>query len=86
MKLKNIKTKYELNQVADIWYNRTINLRHVWQNENEESERRIKAYALWEIMKNRVVSLLPLILRLSVPPSTKGYKPGGVVAKEHYLK
>ena len=86
MKLKNIKTKDELNQVADIWYNRTINLRHVWQNENEESERRIKAYLLWGTMRDRIIQLLPLILRLSVPPSTKGYKPGGVVAKEHYLK
>ena len=81
MKLKNIKTKDELNQVADIWYNRTINLRHVWQNENETSERRVKAHDLWETMKNRVVSLLPILLKLRAMSAIKDYKPGGVIVK-----
>ena len=71
----------ELNQVADIWYNRTINLRHVWQDENETSERRVKAYALWETMKNRVVSLLPILLKIRAMSAIKDYKPGGVIVK-----
>ena len=81
MKLRNIMNSDELNQVADIWYNRTINLRHVWQNENETSERRVKAHALWETMKNRVVSLLPILLKLRAMSAIKDYKPGGVIVK-----
>ena len=81
MKLRNIMNSDELNQVADMWYKRTLDLRDIWQDENETSERRIKAYALWETMKNRVFSLIPILLKLRAISAIKGFKPGGVIVK-----
>lgn len=60
MKFKDIKTEREFFDFADVWYQRTHNLRRVWQDESETEKRRLKAFVLFQKMAIRV-SLLSRI-------------------------
>jgi uncharacterized protein YhaN len=71
MKITNIKTSEEFYEFADIWYQRTHNLRRIWQNENETEKRRAKAFMLWLRMHNRVMKLVPLAIRINNPNNKK---------------
>ena len=62
MRLRDIKTESDFFQFADVWYQRTHNLRFVWQNENESRLRRLKALYLWYIMQERVLHLKNIAL------------------------
>ncbi len=75
MKIKDIKTEKEFYQLADIWYQRTINLIHVVKDDSEDSKRRIKAFHLWHIMLDRmnaVVGTIQSNARHSIPSYHKG--------------
>jgi hypothetical protein len=64
MKIENIKTINQFNDFADVWYQRTHNLREVWQNNDETLERRIKAFKLFHIMSIRVLNLVQFSMKL----------------------
>jgi hypothetical protein len=71
MQLRNIKTEAKFYEFGDIWYQRAHNLRRIWQNENETTSRRGKAFILWHEMKNRVLVLHQIAIQMnqSKPPT-----------------
>ena len=79
MKLENIKTRTEFYEFADIWYQRVHRLLEVWQDENETAERKEKAFRLWDIMKNRVLKLTQIAIKINQDKLPK-FKSGGVAA------
>ena len=80
MKIKNIKNKVEFWEFADIWYQRSHQLREIWQNDSEPTERREKALKLWLVMYRRVMKVSRFGLTLMQAPMPKNYKPGGIIA------
>ncbi len=54
MRLKNIKTKEQFYEYADIQYQRTHALRRIWQHVRETPKRREKAFMLWGAMVIRM--------------------------------
>jgi hypothetical protein len=65
MNINNIKTRKDFYQVADVWYNRTHNLRCVWQNDLETESRKVKAYRLWFEMYQRMMNLVNINIQLN---------------------
>lgn len=65
MKISDIKTTNEFYDFADIWYQRTLNLRDIWHDKNESEKRRLKAFYLWNIMAKRVLYLSDIALKLN---------------------
>lgn len=76
MKLQNIKTKSEFYEFADIWYQRTHALRRVWQESDEPSEKKIKAFKLWYIMLKRVIILNQIAVKINQVKPPKFEKGG----------
>lgn len=79
MKIENIKTRTDFYEVANIWYQRVHRLREVWQDENETTERKEKAFKLWDTMKNRVLMLTQIAIKINQVKLPK-FKSGGVAA------
>jgi len=67
MKIKNIKTNTEFYEMADIWYQRTIELKNVATDNNRSYSERLKALKLWFIMVERVKKLINIAIELSKP-------------------
>ena len=65
MKISDIKTKDQFYKFANVWYQRVHKLRIIWQDSKEDEKRRIKAFLLWDIMKNRVMKLVPIAIKLN---------------------
>ena len=62
MKISDIKTETEFYALADMWYQRTLRLRDIWQNDKESDRRRIKSFALFLIMQHRVMKLTQIAI------------------------
>lgn len=58
MRIKDIKTREQFYDFADVWYQRTHKLREIWQDVDQSEERKEKAFRLWYIMYNRVMKLV----------------------------
>lgn len=73
MKIENINTRTEFYKFADVWYQRTHRLREIWQDENETSIRKEKAFYLWDVMYKRVMKLVQVAIKINQPkpPKTK---------------
>ena len=67
MKLGDIKTEQQFWDFSDIWYQRVHQLNAIWQNPDESFKRKIKAFVLWNIMKERVLKLMSIGTRLKTP-------------------
>jgi hypothetical protein len=78
MKLSDIKTKTQFFEVADIWYQRTNNLRDIAFDNSQPDKRRIKACSLWSIMLARMQKVSSLAIEISKPLVTT-FKAGGIV-------
>ena len=77
MRLETIKTKTEFYEFADIWYQRTHALRHIWQGKNKSIEKKVKAFRLWGIMFKRVLVLNQIAIKINqviFPGFEKGCK------------
>lgn len=57
MKVSDIKTEHEFYQFMIIQYKRANQLIAIWRNQDEDEEKRSKAYKLWEIQDARVEEL-----------------------------
>ena len=77
MKLENIKTEKEFYEFADIWYQRSLTLRDIWKDTSEPETRRVKAFVLWNVMKDRVLKLSSLAIKINQKVKPKKYKSGG---------
>ncbi len=78
MKLKNIKTRKEFYDFADIWYQRVHALRRVWQESDEPIERKVRAFKLWGIMFKRVLKLNQIAIKINQVKPPKEFEKGGV--------
>lgn len=65
MKISKIKTKSEFFKFADIWYQRTKNLRNIVLDKNMSNEKRIKAHILWYVMIRRMKVITELAINVS---------------------
>ncbi len=57
MRIDQIKTFEQFNELADNWYNRTNNLRDYFTNEENPLPNRIHAKFLWDIMLQRMLKI-----------------------------
>jgi len=67
MNIKNIKTRQEFYDFADIWYQRTHKLREIWQDKNQNTLKREKAYLLFKVMLKRVMQLTQVAIKINQP-------------------
>ena len=75
MNIKNIKTRDQFYEFADIWYQRTLKLCNIWQTENKNMDRRKKAFMLWEKMRIRTMKLVNIAVDFNKPnPKSKIYE------------
>lgn len=81
MKLSDIKTLDQAYEVADLWYQRTFKLKCIWDNKYEPSNRRIKAFALWNMMRDRVVTISNAIYKIKHGSKLIPYEQGGITYK-----
>jgi len=79
MNIENIKTKKQFYEFADIWYQRTIMLAGIWQDNEESIKRRLKALILWQIMFERMKEIIQISIQLSQPRPIKNFKEGGII-------
>lgn len=77
MNIENIKTKDNFFKFADIWYQRTIALAEIWQNNNETERRRLKALILWRVMFERMGKITQIAIQISKPKPLKNIKSQG---------
>lgn len=76
MKLESIKTRQGFYDFADIWYQRTHNLRRIWQSDDEGVVRKFKAFELWIEMVRRVELLHSAAIFINqYVPKEAVYKP-----------
>lgn len=83
MKLSNIKTKSEFYDFADIWYQRTINLARIWNDNEETARKRSKAFSLWYIMFQRMSVIMQAAMHISKPKRRENSSGGGIVGEHH---
>lgn len=74
MKLADIKTKAEIWEVADIWYERAKSMNKIWQKEEEPIERRLKAHKIF--IHYGILSLLIAAKANNIPREQIKYKRG----------
>ena len=67
MRVENIKTRQEFYEFADIWYQRTHKLREIWQDKNQTTIKREKAYLLFKVMLKRVMQLAQVAIKINQP-------------------
>ena len=79
MKLSEIKTREQLDDVADNWYDRTIKLRDAWQN-SSDYDYIAKAFRLFMVMYLRVKHLIQVYMIISQLKNSH-LKNGCIVAK-----
>lgn len=79
MKLSEIKTREQLDFVADIWYNRTKRLSFAWQNSNDY-DYIAKAFRLFIVMYLRVKQLIQVYMIISQPKKSN-HELGGTIVK-----
>tara|TARA_R110000822_G_C15013717_1_gene462288 strand:+ start:245 stop:487 length:243 start_codon:yes stop_codon:yes gene_type:complete len=76
MKIENIKTRKQFYSFADVWYKRAHKLREIWQDENQSSEKKEKAFILWHKMTQRVLKLTQVAIKIN-QPKPPSFKRGG---------
>jgi len=64
---KDIKTKEQFYNFADVWYQRTHKLIRVCQDENIDLVKREKACLLFNIMLKRVMKLTQVANKINQP-------------------
>lgn len=79
MKLSDIKTRDQLDEVADNWYNRTKRLSYAWQN-STDYDYIAKAFVLYLAMYMRIRMLTHVYMIISQPKNSH-LKNGCIVAK-----
>jgi len=79
MKLKDIKTRTEFYEFADIWYQRVHRLKEIWQNVNNSEKRKIHAFALWFVMYKRVMKLVEIAIKINQYKTSNNFEKGGLV-------
>jgi threonyl-tRNA synthetase len=84
MNIKDIKTKAEFWEVAEMWYKRTHKLREIWQDYGVSDKRKVKAFYLWNIMVKRMLKVNQVAIEINTPKAPKGFKPGGTIIKPLY--
>lgn len=67
MKLSDIKTEKEFWLVAENWYKRANILSDIWRDNSYDIKKRIKAFVLWNKMKDRIMRLVPIVIKISTP-------------------
>ena len=67
MKISDIKTENQFWIVAENWYERGNKLRDIWQDDSCNIKTRIKAFILWNKMKDRIMRLVPIVIKISTP-------------------
>lgn len=67
MKLSKIKTREEFYTFSDVWYQRTHNLRMIYQDERQPKKKREKAKRLYKIMLIRVMKCFQIAIQISAP-------------------
>ena len=65
MNLKKITKRDEFWEFAEVWYQRSHRLRHIWQCDTETKSRRDKAHRLWVIMLERMRKILQIAIILN---------------------
>lgn len=79
MKLSDIKTRDQLDEVADNWYNRTIKLRDAWQN-STDYDYITKAFKLFMVMYMRIRMLTQIYIKISQPKKSN-HRLGGTIVR-----
>lgn len=79
MKLLDIKTRKQLDEVADIWYNRTKRLSYAWQNSTDYNYI-AKAFVLYLAMYMRIRMLTQIYIKISQPKKSN-HELGGTIVK-----
>ena len=83
MNIKNIKTKNEFYEFADIWYQRTKNLAMIWMDNDIDEIKKARALILWNIMRIRIMKLTQIAIQISTPKAPSNLK-SGTVAQINY--
>ena len=80
IKYEDIKTNKQFWTFSENWYQRSHNLRYVWQNENESTEYQMKALRIWNIMLQRMLCLSQIASNMQQIKQSKTFTKGGVIA------
>ncbi len=73
MNVSDINNIHQFYEFADVWYQRTHRLREIWQNEDENVYKRVKAFLLYIEMYKRMMKLFQIAIRISQPIFPKKY-------------
>ncbi|MCT3917542.1 hypothetical protein HZQ04_15890 [Elizabethkingia anophelis] len=76
MKISDIKTVDQFWAFADVWYQRTLNLADIWQDNNETQQRRYKAFYIWNHYRELVLKLTSIAQKFNVV--NVSYPKGGI--------
>ena len=71
-------TLAQLEAIAENWYRRTHKLRIIWQNEENEKEKRTKAFLLFIQMMHRTLKIGNIITKAKMPKAPKDILLGGI--------
>lgn len=77
MRLSDAKTKDEFWRIADIWYQRTLNLSDIFHDVARPNQYRKRAFYLWRKMANRMIKLNEFAVAFN--QFDTGISPGGVI-------
>jgi len=77
LRLRDIKNEEMFWKMADNRYQRAHKLRVVWQNPDETSDRREKAFKLWQIMLKKNMILMRIITKINTTYHNK-FPKGGI--------
>lgn len=66
MRLSDIKTMKQFWEVGDVWYQRTLKLAEIWQDDDIEESKRLKAFNLWNYYKDVTLKMTLLANKLQI--------------------
>ena len=81
MKLSEIKTREQFNEMADVQYQRTIRLSDAMNDETKHPAYRIRASVLWYKMMKKVQVLISIYAKSTISKNLTTFKSGGIISK-----